>query len=198
VTRETWSAGMKAKQAGTFDQWLLGLPADQRQEMRAALEGVPTQRMEARGNAQGSGRGTGGTGKEPPAPVTALGTTRKREVPPAVAQMMRSQKIAPDILDKGVHFNVGKIELRVVPDHEGGIVFRPVHPGMIQNNPRLAKEYKQALKAANEALQHPEFIQWLKKHAEKGLELAATSKDHAGKGAEFNFLLRALERYNHD
>jgi hypothetical protein len=61
VTRETWSAGMKAKRAGTFEQWLLGLPADQRQEMRAALEGVPTQQMEARGNTRGSGKPQGGS-----------------------------------------------------------------------------------------------------------------------------------------
>jgi hypothetical protein len=68
VTRETWSAGMKAKQAGTFDQWLLGLPADQRQEMRAALEGVPTQRMEARtGNSTAGGRQNQGTATDVPA-----------------------------------------------------------------------------------------------------------------------------------
>jgi hypothetical protein len=71
VTRETWSAGMKAKRAGTFEQWLRGLPAAQRQEMRAALEGVPTQQMEARtGSTQTSPAQLVATSGQPSPPAT--------------------------------------------------------------------------------------------------------------------------------
>jgi hypothetical protein len=122
--------------------------------------------------------------------------SKQSKVPEQVRDMMLSQKFAPDILDKGVHFNVGKIELCIRPDHNGGIVLKPVHPGMISNNPKLAKEYEQAVKEANAAMKYPEFRGWLSKHAQKGLEMASTSriKNHEGIAAEFNFLLKALER----
>lgn len=50
----------------------------------------------------------------------------RRNAPSNVRDMMLSQKIAPDLLDKGVHFNVGKIELKAVPDHLGEVTFKPV------------------------------------------------------------------------
>jgi hypothetical protein len=80
--------------------------------------------------------------------------SKQSKVPEQVRDMMQSQKIAPDILEKGVHFNVGKIEFRAVPDHLGGIVLKPVHPGIINNNSKLAKEYEQALKEANDAMKY--------------------------------------------
>jgi hypothetical protein len=120
--------------------------------------------------------------------------SKQSKVPEQVRDMMLSQKIAPDILEKGVHFNVGKIEFRAVPDHLGGIVLKPVHPGMINNNSKLAKQYEQALKEANDAMNYPEFRAWLKVCAQRGLEFASTSEGHKDKAAEFNFLLKALER----
>ncbi|MGG2921524.1 RHS repeat domain-containing protein [Brevibacillus parabrevis] len=109
-------------------------------------------------------------------------------LPQSIRDMMKSQKIAPDILDKGVHFNVGKIEITVVPTNQGGIAFKPTHPGMAAKNP---SQYNSALKQAEEAIQHPEFREWLLKHAQRGLELSKSGKP--GKGAEFNFLIKALE-----
>jgi len=106
-----------------------------------------------------------------------------------VRDMMLSQKIAPDLLDKGVHFNVGKIELRAVPDHLGGVTFKPVHPGMAT---KYKDAYEKAVKEAFEALESSEFRNWLKKHAEKGFEMASQSGN--AKALEFKFLIEALDR----
>jgi RHS repeat-associated protein len=106
-----------------------------------------------------------------------------------IKEMMMSQKIAPDLLDKGVHFNVGKLELRAVPDHLGGVVFRAVHPGMVRG---MEREFGAAAKKATEALANPEFVEWLGKHATKGFEMA--SERGSGKALEFKFLLKALGR----
>jgi hypothetical protein len=104
VSRETWSAGMKAKQAGTFDQWLLGLPADQRQEMRAALEGVPTQRMEARtGNTTGQQTpGTGGT--TTPATTTPQGQIPQPPAPGSTRALTPGQANALGGQNRGLIF----------------------------------------------------------------------------------------------
>ncbi|GED68510.1 hypothetical protein BRE01_22120 [Brevibacillus reuszeri] len=111
-----------------------------------------------------------------------------KALPQGIRDMMKSQKIAPDILDKGVHFNVGKIEITVVPTNAGGIAFKPTHPGMAAKN---ISQYNSALKQAEEAIKYPEFREWLLKHANRGLELSKSGKPE--KGAEFNFLIKALE-----
>jgi|GEM_PF-6526698 len=116
-------------------------------------------------------------------------TQGKNNVSSNIRDMMHSQKIAPDLLDKGVHFNVGKIELRAAPDHLGGVTFKPVHPGMAAKNKDL---YQKAVKEASEALQSLEFRNWLKKHAVKGFEMA--SQTGSAKALEFKFLIEALEK----
>lgn len=104
--------------------------------------------------------------------------------------MMRSQKIAPDILNKGVHFNVGMIELRAAPNHNGGLVFKPVYSQFARKNPGSLDA---AIKQANESLNSPEFRAWLMKHAEKGFEMAQSTGNP--KALEFKFLLHALRRF---
>ncbi|WP_433133037.1 hypothetical protein ACQPWW_14745 [Micromonospora sp. CA-240977] len=100
-------------------------------------------------------------------------------------------KIAPDLLDKGVHFNVGKVEFAVRPtgDAANPVVLKPVHPGMARDLPR--KVYEDALRRGEGALQSPEFRDWLAKHANAGFELAVKNSGHP-KAIEFKFLLSAL------
>ena len=93
---------------------------------------------------------------------------------PCPAFIESSQKIAPDLLDKGVHFNVGKIELRAVPNHAGGVSFKAVHPGMVAKK-QFKSLYSKALKDANNALHNSEFRGWLKKHAQKGFDMAGST-----------------------
>ncbi|WP_416904807.1 DUF6531 domain-containing protein [Micromonospora echinospora] len=109
-----------------------------------------------------------------------------------VRKMMLSQKIAPDLLDKGVHFNVGKVEFAVRPtgDAANPVVLKPVHPGMLQKLP--SGVYEDALRRAQGALESPEFRDWLTKHAEAGFEMAARNSGHP-KAIEFKFLLTALQ-----
>ena len=121
--------------------------------------------------------------------VASKGKVVRSGVPENISKMMKSQKVAPDLLDKGVHFNVQKIELRAVPDHKGGIVFKSVHPGMAAKNPEA---FEKAVREANAAIQTPEFRAWLSKHAEKGFQIA--KQEGSGKALEFKMLQKALER----
>ena len=111
------------------------------------------------------------------------------KAPRHIQDLMKSQKIAPDLLDKGVHFNVGRIELRAVPNHTGRVSFKAVHPGMASKN---VDAFGAAVRQAEEALSSPHFRHWLAKHAQKGFELASPSGN--AKALEFKFLLRALGR----
>ena len=89
------------------------------------------------------------------AEINKLRKVRKAaKVSEEIRAMMRSQKIAPDLLDKGVHFNVGRMELKAVPNNASGLVFKPVHPGMAARDP---KTFQAAVKQANEALAVPGF-----------------------------------------
>lgn len=107
----------------------------------------------------------------------------------SIRDMMRSQKVVKtDMMDKGVHFNVGKIELRAVPDHQGGITFKPVHPAMAKKNQGA---YQKAVKEGTQSLGSSEFRSWLSKHAQKGMEMAQESGN--AKALEFKFLLNALK-----
>ena len=78
---------------------------------------------------------------------------------------MDSQKIAPDIVEKGVHFNVGKVELSIVIKNHA-IEFEPVFSKYKKN------EVTDAIRKAKSALKNPTFQKWLKKHALGGLEQA--------------------------
>jgi hypothetical protein len=82
-----------------------------------------------------------------------------------IREMMGSQKIAPDLVNKGVHFNVGAIELKLVPS---GNTFElePVFSGYKE------AELKNAIGKATPALSDPTFKNWLLKHAEAGLGMA--------------------------
>jgi RHS repeat-associated protein len=103
--------------------------------------------------------------------------------------MMRSQKIAPDLLGKGVHFNVGNVELKVLPTGRGDVVLKSVFSRHL-NTPELTA----ALKKGYGALEYPEFRKWLTGHARAGLQMASESKVQklTGKGREFKGLLKAL------
>ncbi|MCW2914733.1 MAG: repeat-associated core domain protein, partial [Actinomycetia bacterium] len=108
-----------------------------------------------------------------------------------MAAMMRSQSIAPDLLDKGVHFNVGKIELRINPTADGGVVLKNVFASQANDRGLQA-----AIKKGYEALQYPEFRNWLEKHASAGMQMAsqAVDKRYTGRGREFKALIKALGR----
>jgi hypothetical protein len=108
--------------------------------------------------------------------------------------MMRSQKTAPDLLDKGVHFNVGDLELKIRPNHKGGVVFKPVHPGQVPNTVAGKKAFAHAAKQAEEGLQSPEFREWIRGHAERGAQLAE-GKGNA-KVLEFRLLLKSLKNFD--
>jgi RHS repeat-associated protein len=104
-------------------------------------------------------------------------------------QMMKSQKFADDLLNKGVHFNVGRLEIKAVPTHLGGVTFKAVMKGQLRTMP---KEFAAAFKKSEEALTHPEFVQWLRKHAVAGYQYAQP-RGHA-KALEFKLLIRALDK----
>ncbi len=88
----------------------------------------------------------------------------------AVKKMMRSQKIAPDILNKGVHFNVGKVELKLGTS-KTGLTLESVFSSAKKVD--VAK----AIREANRALKDPQFRQWLLKQARAGLEMAQQAKN---------------------
>lgn len=106
--------------------------------------------------------------------------------PAWINEIVKSQKIAPDLLVKGVHFNVGKVELKALPDDKGGIVFKPVFSS---SNPQ---EVKKAIAEAEKALGNKAFQDFLIKHATKGMEL--TSQNGNSKYLEFKMLKLAVER----
>ncbi|WP_154663760.1 RHS repeat-associated core domain-containing protein [Saccharomonospora iraqiensis] len=105
-------------------------------------------------------------------------------------QMMRSQSIAPDLLQKGVHFNVGRIELRVSPTHSGGLALKPVFSSYTD------QAVTQAIRKGEGALEYQEFRDWLVKHAEAGLEMSRHA-DHrwTGRGRELKALIEALRNH---
>ncbi|WP_165091155.1 hypothetical protein [Neisseria yangbaofengii] len=105
-----------------------------------------------------------------------------------IKSIVTSQKIAPDLMTKGVHFNIGKVELQALPDHQRGIIFKPVFSA---TNPRDA-DY--AIRQANQALNDEAFRNFLIKHAEAGMNMATQSNN--AKVLEFKFLRDAVRRLN--
>lgn len=80
-------------------------------------------------------------------------------------EMMESQNIAPDLVNKGVHFNVGAIELKLIPS---GNTFKlePVLSGYKE------AELNNTIGKATPALSDPTFQNWLLQHAQAGLGMA--------------------------
>ncbi|RPD83411.1 hypothetical protein EGK75_13220 [Neisseria weixii] len=105
-----------------------------------------------------------------------------------IKSMITSQKFAPDLMVKGVHFNVGKVELRALPDNQGGIVFKPVFSST------NSKDVEYAIRQANQALNNEAFRNFLIKHAEAGMNMAYQSNN--AKVLEFKFLRDAVQRLN--
>ncbi|BAZ29537.1 OmpA/MotB domain-containing protein [Cylindrospermum sp. NIES-4074] len=101
-------------------------------------------------------------------------TTKPKQVngylPEDIKAMMKSQKIAPDIVNKGVHFNVDQVELKLVPS---GNTF--------ELKPVFSSYKKEAVDAAirrgKPVLDNPAFQKWLLKHAKAGLEMAQQAKN---------------------
>ena len=104
-----------------------------------------------------------------------------------INDIIKSQKIAPDLMVKGVHFNVGRIELKALPDNNGGLVFKSVFSS---SNP---SEVQNAIVKANVAMQSPAFREFLIKHADAGFTMA--SQNGNAKALEFKMLKLALERF---
>ena len=110
--------------------------------------------------------------------------------PLLIRDIIKSQKIAPDLLIKGVHFNIGKIELKALPDHKGGIIFKPVFSSYNQ------KEVEKAISIANDSLKSESFRDFLIKHSEAGFNMSSQKGDP--KSREFKNLKKALEGINND
>ena len=110
--------------------------------------------------------------------------------PSLIRDIIKSQKIAPDLLIKGVHFNIGKIELKALPDHKGGIIFKPVFSSYNQ------KEVEKAISIANDSLKSESFRDFLIKHSEAGFNMSSQKGDP--KSREFKNLKKALEEINND
>ena len=110
--------------------------------------------------------------------------------PSLIRDIIKSQKIAPDLLIKGVHFNIGKIELKALPDHKGGIIFKPVFSSYNQ------KEVEKAISIANDSLKSESFRDFLIKHSEAGFNMSSQKGDP--KSREFKNLKKALEGINND
>ncbi|HAG81723.1 MAG TPA: hypothetical protein DCL61_11275 [Cyanobacteria bacterium UBA12227] len=83
---------------------------------------------------------------------------------------MKSQKIAPDILNKGVHFNVGKVELKLVPSGNT-LELKPVFSSYKE------ADVADAIRKATPALSNSDFQKWLLKHAKAGLGMAEQAKN---------------------
>ena len=105
-----------------------------------------------------------------------------------IKSIVASQKIAPDLLVKGVHFNIGRVELKALPDNHGGIVFKPVFSSY---DP---KDVTNAIAQANRALKDESFRNFLIKHAEAGINLS--EQNNNPKILEFRFLRNAVQRLN--
>lgn len=106
--------------------------------------------------------------------------------------MVTSQKIAHDLVDKGVHFNVGKVELRALPDNNGGIIFKPAF-----SQRYTTKEINAAISQANKALENKTFKNFLIKHAEKGFNMAK-QEGKLEKANEFKIILETVKRMNNN
>ncbi|WII93418.1 hypothetical protein QEO94_00740 [Kingella negevensis] len=107
-----------------------------------------------------------------------------------IKNIITSQKIAPDLMIKGVHFNIGRIELKALPNHEGGIIFKPVFS---YSNPN---EVAKAIAQANQALKDERFRTFLIKHAEAGIQMSKQTNNP--KILEFQFLKDALQRSSNE
>ncbi|MBR6026477.1 MAG: hemagglutinin repeat-containing protein, partial [Neisseriaceae bacterium] len=106
--------------------------------------------------------------------------------------MVTSQKLVrDDLLKKGVHVNVGKVELRVLPDNNGGIVFKPAF-----SQKYTTKEVNEAISQANKALENESFRKFLLKHSEAGFTLA--KQEGNPKAIEFKFVSDAVKRMNNN
>ncbi|MCB4226696.1 hypothetical protein LGY16_04280, partial [Mannheimia haemolytica] len=106
--------------------------------------------------------------------------------PEFIKNIIKSQKIAPDLLVKGVHFNIGKIELKALPDDKGNVIFKPVFSSY--NN----KDVEKAISQAQVLLKNEMFRNFLIKHSEAGFKMAAQKGDP--KAREFKNLKLFLER----
>lgn len=106
--------------------------------------------------------------------------------PAFINNIIKSQKIAPDLLVKGVHFNIGKVELKALPDNKGGVIFKQVFSST------SPAEAQKAIAKANTALESKAFREFLVKHANAGFDMS--KQQGMGKALEFKMLKVALEK----
>jgi RHS repeat-associated protein len=99
------------------------------------------------------------------------------------------QGIFPDTITKGVHIDASNgVELKVLPDHLGGITFKPVFSG------EGAAAVRSAISEATEDLaENPEFRAKLADTAERATSYLV-GQGAAGKSAETAFLSKALAK----
>jgi len=109
--------------------------------------------------------------------------------------MCQPSVVADDWVTKGCHIHVEGVELKVSPDHLGGVVFQPVFSS---TGPR---KLKRALKIARETCLPDRDV---RKHWIRSAKQASTLMiDYGGvfqawangRKLEFKFLVIALERY---
>ncbi|MGB5969836.1 MAG: hypothetical protein WBG70_16095, partial [Spirulinaceae cyanobacterium] len=124
------------------------------------------------------------------APTKVVSPTAKPKkssgkLPQDIGKMMKSQKIAPDILNKGVHFNVGKVELKLVPSGSS-FKLEPVFSSYKE------VDVANAVRKATEALDNSQFQKWLLKHAKAGLGMAQQA-EKTKRAKYFNEVIKILE-----
>ena len=105
------------------------------------------------------------------------------------AKGIKLSATAPDLVVKGQHIHLNKIELKVLPGNWGTIVLKPVFSSQ-------AKIAGPAISKAQMALNDPQFLARLHASTARALEFVRTSNlpNSTGKAAEFKFLLSAIEK----
>lgn len=107
--------------------------------------------------------------------------------------MCQLSPLADDWVTKGFHMKVLRIEVSMKPDHQGGITFKPVFRSTKD------KDAWVAIKRAVELLQDAEWRRHFRDVIEKAIQYMTEVRGNnqqlaLGRGAEFRFLLAALDR----
>ena len=107
--------------------------------------------------------------------------------------MFRISTIADDYVTKGLHIHVEGVELKVRPDHQGGIVFKKVFASTPDT------EAGAAAQSAEKDLANHEQVECLYQAACRALEFVrgyegALEQLAKGRAAEFSFLIRSLKK----
>jgi hypothetical protein len=111
--------------------------------------------------------------------------------------MCQASKVTNDWVVKGCHIHIGRVELRVFPNHLGGLGFGPFFAVTTENKHRVAAAIKTA---TEECLEDPQvrarWIRSLRQGIRRMLSFDGEPSSLAkGRMLEFKFLILALERH---